>query len=100
MKVTAMLFEQHKSKKITDEFSAESNIVFSCGNACCGQVRASGNGVRTRSQIYRRSKKADGITFSGELPYRPLGKPVHQPTGREKVSQIPKAWLALEEKVQ
>ena len=30
--------------------------------------------------------------FNGELPYRPLGKPVHQPTGREKVSQIPKEW--------
>ncbi|MCG2682583.1 MAG: site-specific DNA-methyltransferase [Planctomycetales bacterium] len=30
--------------------------------------------------------------YSGRLPYRPLGKPVHQPTGREKVSQIPKAW--------
>ena len=30
--------------------------------------------------------------FNGELPYRPLGKPAHQPTGREKVSRIPKEW--------
>ena len=30
--------------------------------------------------------------YAGLLPYRPLGKPVHQPTGREKVSQIPKEW--------
>lgn len=30
--------------------------------------------------------------YAGGLPYRPLGKPVHQPTGREKVTQIPKAW--------
>lgn len=30
---------------------------------------------------------------NGTLPYRPLGKPVHQPTGREKVSQIPEEWL-------
>jgi adenine-specific DNA-methyltransferase len=28
----------------------------------------------------------------GELKYRPLGKPVHQPTGKEKVSQVPKEW--------
>lgn len=28
----------------------------------------------------------------GTLPYRPLGKPVHQPSGREKVSQIPAEW--------
>jgi hypothetical protein len=30
--------------------------------------------------------------WNGELPYRPLGKPVHQPTGKEKVSQIPESW--------
>lgn len=28
----------------------------------------------------------------GELPMRPLGKPVHVPTGREKVAQIPDEW--------
>lgn len=30
--------------------------------------------------------------FNGTLRYRPLGKPVYQPTGWEKVSQIPKEW--------
>lgn len=30
--------------------------------------------------------------YSGVLGYRPLGKPVFQPTGREKVSQIPTEW--------
>jgi adenine-specific DNA-methyltransferase len=30
---------------------------------------------------------------SGNLRYRPLGKPVHQPTGQEKVSQVPASWL-------
>ncbi len=30
--------------------------------------------------------------YAHVLPYRPLGKPVHQPTGREKVSQIPEQW--------
>jgi adenine-specific DNA-methyltransferase len=35
---------------------------------------------------------------AGALPYRPLGKPVHQPTGREKVAQVPKEWLELEAK--
>jgi len=29
---------------------------------------------------------------NGTLRYRQLGKPVHQPTGREKVSQIPLEW--------
>ena len=30
---------------------------------------------------------------SGVLKIRPLGKPVHKPTGREKVSQIPLEWI-------
>lgn len=30
--------------------------------------------------------------FNGTLRYRPMGKPVYQPTGREKVSQIPEEW--------
>lgn len=30
---------------------------------------------------------------NGTLKIRPLGKPVHRPTGREKVSQVPSAWL-------
>ena len=34
--------------------------------------------------------------YSGNLPYRKLGKPVHQPTGKEKVSQVPIEWLTKE----
>lgn len=30
--------------------------------------------------------------FNGILRYRPIGKPVYQPTGRERVSQIPDEW--------
>lgn len=30
--------------------------------------------------------------FNGTLRYRPIGKPVYQPTGREKVAQIPEEW--------
>jgi DNA modification methylase len=30
--------------------------------------------------------------YSGDLRIRPLGKPVHRPSGREKVSQIPESW--------
>lgn len=36
--------------------------------------------------------------YSGALPYRQLGKPVHQPTGREKVAQIPMEWKNAETK--
>lgn len=30
--------------------------------------------------------------YNGQLPIRPLGKPVHQPSGNEKVVQIPDEW--------
>lgn len=33
--------------------------------------------------------------LSGTLPIRPLGKPIHQPTGRERVSQMPMEWVKL-----
>jgi DNA modification methylase len=32
--------------------------------------------------------------WGGTLPYRPLGRPVHQPTGREKVARPPDEWAA------
>jgi adenine-specific DNA-methyltransferase len=34
-----------------------------------------------------------GKFYSGNLKLRPIGTPVYQPTGKEKVSQIPFQWL-------
>lgn len=33
----------------------------------------------------------------GTLKIRPIGKPIHKPTGKEKVSQVPKEWLQTQE---
>ena len=38
------------------------------------------------------SKKRVKMLEDGVLPYRPLGKKIHQPTGKEKVSQVPIEW--------
>ena len=57
-------------------------------------------GCEREVRYIEEAKKRMALLFSGKLPYRPLGKPVHQPTGREKVSKIPRAWLMLEEKAQ
>nr|MDQ2695771.1 site-specific DNA-methyltransferase [Pseudomonadota bacterium] len=35
--------------------------------------------------------------YAGKLPYRPLGRPVHKPTGREKVAQWPEEWDKAQE---
>ena len=31
--------------------------------------------------------------YSGNLKIRPLGKPIHAPSGKEKVSQVPTEWM-------
>lgn len=50
-----------------------------------------------REQAYiEEAKHRMELLLSGQLPYRPLGKPVYQPTGKEKVSQIPREWLSGE----
>jgi adenine-specific DNA-methyltransferase len=36
--------------------------------------------------------------LNGTLRVRPLGKPVHQPTGKEKVAQVPEEWRAEPQK--
>lgn len=40
------------------------------------------------------SRKRLDALVSGTLKIRPLGKPVYEPTGREKVSQIPMDWFS------
>lgn len=37
--------------------------------------------------------------FAGELAYRPLGRPVHQPSGRERVARRPDEWDDTENSV-
>jgi DNA modification methylase len=34
--------------------------------------------------------------YSGKMGYRTMGKPVHKPTGKEKVAQVPQEWLNAE----
>lgn len=42
------------------------------------------------------AKKRVNDFYNGKLPYRLLGTPVFQPTGREKVSQVPMEWQERE----
>lgn len=50
-------------------------------------------GCERELKYINEAKRRMEMLFSGELPYRPLGKPVYQPTGKEKISQIPSQWL-------
>ncbi|MCL4478766.1 MAG: site-specific DNA-methyltransferase [Deltaproteobacteria bacterium] len=50
-------------------------------------------GVDKEPQYIKIARERIGQFFDGTLKIRPLGKPVYQPTGKEKVSQIPLSWL-------
>lgn len=52
--------------------------------------RAAGSEKEAEYVQTARERLAD--YFNGNLRVRPMGKPVFQPTGREKVSQVPQEW--------
>jgi adenine-specific DNA-methyltransferase len=54
-------------------------------------------GCEKESEYIEIAKQRIADLYSGKLRYRPLGKPVHQPTGREKVAQVPLEWLNKEQ---
>jgi adenine-specific DNA-methyltransferase len=72
------------------------------GSAILAALRHNRKGIGCEKEdLYIEIAKQRIADFrNGTLPYRPLGKPVHQPTGREKVSQIPKEWLELLDEAQ
>lgn len=54
-------------------------------------------GCEREAAYHDEARRRMQLLLSGTLPYRPLGKPVYQPTGKEKVSQIPLQWLNTKE---
>jgi adenine-specific DNA-methyltransferase len=51
-----------------------------------------GLGAEKDPEYVRLARSRVSRFLSGNLPIRPLGKPVHQPSGNEKVSQTPPEW--------
>jgi adenine-specific DNA-methyltransferase len=49
-------------------------------------------GADKEGQYITEARRRIGQWLDGNLPMRPIGKPVFQPTGREKVSQVPIEW--------
>lgn len=64
------------------------------GSAIIGALKNNRRGVGVdRSAEYCTLARERVAMLAGDsLRTRPIGKPIHQPSGREKVSQIPLAW--------
>lgn len=56
-------------------------------------------GCEKESEYIAIARKRLTAFFSGQLPIRPIGKPVYVPTGKEKVSQIPDEWKSQTQRV-
>lgn len=81
----------NEGDRILDPFSG-------AGSAILAALRHSrkGIGCEKEDRYNEIAKHRIADFYAGNLGYRPLGKPVHQPTGREKVSRVPEEWLQLQ----
>lgn len=50
-------------------------------------------GIEKESEYVSIAQQRLADYFKGTLKTRPIGKPVHQPSGSEKVAQIPNEWI-------
>jgi adenine-specific DNA-methyltransferase len=49
-------------------------------------------GIDKEQKYLNEARRRIDMLASGTLPYRRMGKPVHVPSGKEKVSQVPSEW--------
>lgn len=56
-------------------------------------------GIDREPEFNRLARQRIADFYAGNLKLRPLGKPVHQPSGREKVTQIPAQWSGQQEEI-
>lgn len=77
---------------VLDPFSGVASALL----AALGNGRR-GMGCETQPEYMEIARTRIADLYSGRLGYRTLGKPVHQPTGREKVARVPSEWLSQEE---
>ena len=55
-------------------------------------------GSEKEAEYVRIARERITSYLNGTLTVRPMGKPVHQPTGKEKVAQIPEEWQTTQHK--
>ena len=56
-------------------------------------------GVDRAKEYIETGKKRLQQLFNGTLETRPIGKPVYEPTGNEKITQISIEWQQLDKRV-
>lgn len=79
---------------LTDEGDTVFDPYAGVGSALIAAVRRSRKalGSEQEASYVEIAQQRLQSLFNGTLQIRPLGKPVHKPTGKEKVSQMPHEW--------
>lgn len=78
----------HENDWVIDPFGGVgSSLIAAIKNGRRGMV------IDRDSQYIELTKERIHAFQNGVLKIRPLGKPVHKPTGKEKVAQMPSEWV-------
>ncbi len=74
----------HPVTPISDQYSEDAQIVLASSDV--------NEFITQIAEYIAIARQRLGDYFNGTLRHRPLGRPVHQPSGAEKVSRIPEEW--------
>lgn len=68
------------------------------GSAIISSIRNNRNaiGIEKEEEYCKIALKRIEYLREGKLKIRPMNKPIHKPSGNEKVSQIPKEWQQIQ----
>jgi len=71
------------------------------GSTVIGAIKNNRNaiGIEKEAEYCNIARKRIEDLKEGRLSIRPINKPIHKPTGKDKVSQTPKEWLQPEMKI-
>ena len=83
---------------MTDEKSWVLDPFAGVGSTVIAAIKNNRNamGIEKENEYCKISNQRIKDLNEGKLKIRPINKPIHKPTGNDKVSQVPKEWLQLE----
>lgn len=83
---------------LTDENSWVLDPFAGVGSSVIGAIKNNRNavGIEQENEYCKIAKQRINDLKEGRLKIRPINKPIHKPTGRDKVSQVPHEWVQLE----
>ena len=83
---------------LTDENSWVLDPFAGVGSTVIGAIKnnRNGMGIEKEKEYCKIANKRIEDFKEGTLKIRPINKPIHKPTGKDKVAQFPKEWAELE----